>query len=358
MPRLRLFVVAAIAAGIASAPASALTNYQVAGLQIGLYRYGHYSGAIDGIAGPQTKAAIAKLQRSAGLEPDGVAGKRTRAALGRFGRPGFGSRVLKRGAFGFDVSVLQFLLSKRGFPPQALNSKFGPVTEQQVRRFQKKMGLTVDGVVGRQTRAALLLGTKPTPGRKRAAVRAKPTGKVVEVKPGESLTVIAERHGTTVRELARRNRLDPNRVLLIGARLVIPSRAMAASGRSAIRSSLDHWAAHYGVDPALARALAWQESGWQNDVRSSAGALGVMQVTPATWEFVELFVIGLQIPQTADGNVRVGVAYLDHLLKQFEGDVRLALGGYYQGPASVRRDGLFGETKRFVANVLALRGRV
>jgi hypothetical protein len=122
MPRLRLLVVAAVAAGIACAPASALTNYQVAGLQIGLYRYGHYSGAIDGIAGPQTKAAIAKLQRSAGLEPDGVAGKRTRAALGRFGRPGFGSRVLKRGAFGFDVSVLQFLLSKRGFPPQALTS--------------------------------------------------------------------------------------------------------------------------------------------------------------------------------------------------------------------------------------------
>jgi soluble lytic murein transglycosylase-like protein len=355
VPRVRLFAAVVVAAGIACAPASALTNYQVAGLQIGLYRYGHYSGAIDGIAGPQTKAAIAKLQRSAGLQPDGVAGKRTRAALGRFGRPGFGSRVLKRGMFGFDVSVLQFLLSKRGFPPQALNSKFGPVTAQQVRKFQKKAGLTVDGVVGRQTRAALLIGSSQS--RKRAAPKAKATAKVVEVKPGESLTLIAERHGTTVRELARRNRLDPNRVLLIGARLVIPSRAMAAA-KSSVKKSLDHWAAHYGVDPSLARALAWQESGWQNDVRSSAGALGVMQVTPTTWEFVELFVIGLQIPQTAHGNARVGVAYLDHLLGQFAGDVRLALAGYYQGPASVRRDGLFTETKRFVANVLALRGRV
>jgi soluble lytic murein transglycosylase-like protein len=355
VPRVRFFAAVVVAAGIACAPASALTNYQVAGLQIGLYRYGHYSGAIDGIAGPQTKAAIAKLQRSAGLQPDGVAGKRTRAALGRFGRPGFGSRVLKRGMFGFDVSVLQFLLSKRGFPPQALNSKFGPVTEQQVRKFQKKAGLTVDGVVGRQTRAALLIGSSQS--RKRAAPKTKATAKVVEVKPGESLTLIAERHGTTVRELARRNRLDPNRVLLIGARLVIPSRAMAAA-KSSVKKSLDHWAAHYGVDPSLARALAWQESGWQNDVRSSAGALGVMQVTPTTWEFVELFVIGLQIPQTAHGNARVGVAYLDHLLGQFAGDVRLALAGYYQGPASVRRDGLFTETKRFVANVLALRGRV
>jgi peptidoglycan hydrolase-like protein with peptidoglycan-binding domain len=351
--RLGLVLAVLCAAGIVCGPASALTNYQVAGLQVGLYRYGYYRGAIDGISGPQTKAAIRKLQQSAGLVPDGVPGKRTRAALGRFGRPGFGSRVLKRGTFGFDVSVLQFLLSKRGFPPQALNSKFGPVTEQQVRKFQKKAGLTVDGVVGRQTRAALLLGTSP----RRERTLAKAKGKVVEVKPGESLTVIAERHGTTVRELAQRNRLDPNRVLLIGARLVVPSRAMATA-RSSVRSSLDRWAAHYGVDPSLARALAWQESGWQSDVRSSAGAVGVMQVTPATWEFVELFVIGLQVPQTADGNVRVGVAYLDHLLGQFRGDVRLALAGYYQGPASVRRDGLFAETKRFVANVLALRGRV
>jgi peptidoglycan hydrolase-like protein with peptidoglycan-binding domain len=360
VPRLRLFTAVVVAAGIACAPAAALTDYQVAGIQVGLYRYGHYSGAIDGIAGPQTKSAIAKLQRSAGLKPDGVPEKKTRAALGKFGRPGFGSRVLKRGTFGFDVSVLQFLLSRRGFPPQALNSKFGPVTEQQVRKFQAKAGLTVDGVVGRQTRAALLLGPRkvgPAKSSKRAAPARRSTGKVYEVKPGESLTLIAERHGTTVRELARRNRLDPSRVLLIGTRLVIPSQAMAIA-RSSIKTSLDHWSAHYGVDPTLARALAWQESGWQQDVRSTAGALGVMQVTPATWDFVELFVIGLQIPSTADGNVRVGVAYLDHLLGQFSGDVRLALGGYYQGPASVRRDGLFGETKRFVANVLALRGRV
>jgi peptidoglycan hydrolase-like protein with peptidoglycan-binding domain len=363
VPRVRLLAAIVGAAGIACAPASALTNYQVAGLQIGLYRYGHYAGAIDGVSGPQTKAAIAKLQRTAGLEPDGVVGKRTRAALGRFGRPGFGSRVLKRGMFGFDVSVLQFLLAKRGFPPQALNSKFGPVTEQQVRKFQKHAGLAVDGVVGRLTRAALILGAKQS--RKRASVttrRTRPTsaakGKVVRVKPGESLTLIAERHGTTVRELARRNRLDPSRVLLIGARLVIPSQGLATASKSSVKSSLDRWSAHYGVDPSLARALAWQESGWQNDVRSSAGALGVMQVTPPTWEFVELFVIGLQIPHTADGNVRVGVAYLDHLLGQFNGDARRALAGYYQGPASVRREGLFAETKRFVANVLALRGRV
>jgi hypothetical protein len=60
-----------------------------------------------------------------------------------------------------------------------------------------------------------------------------------------------------------------------------------------------------------------------------------------------------------DGNVRVGVAYLHHLLHQFAFDARLAVGAYYQGrPASVRRRGLARPTRRFVANVLALRGRV
>lgn len=337
----------ACAAATLSGPAAAWTNYQIAGLQIGLYRYGYYGGAIDGIDGPQTEAAIRKLQRAAGLEPDGVVGKRTRAALGKFGRPGFGSRVLKRGMFGFDVSVLQFLLAKQGFPPEALNSKFGPVTERQVRRFQRKAGLAADGIVGKKTRAALL-GVPKT--------RTTASRRVVRVRPGETLTAIAARHGTTVGALAKRNRLDPQRVLLIGARLVIPARVPA--GSASVKSSINRWAAHYGVDASLARALAWQESGWQSDVRSPAGAVGVMQVTPPTWEFVELFVIGQQVPHTTDGNIRIGVAYLDHLLREFRGDVRLALAGYYQGPAAVRRDGLFAETKRFVGNVLALRGRV
>ncbi len=123
-------------------------------------------------------------------------------------------------------------------------------------------------------------------------------------------------------------------------------------------ASLNRWAARYGVSAELVRALAWQESGFQNHVRSSVGATGVMQVIPATWFFAERFLIGAPVPRTADGNVRIGVAYLRHLLHEFRGDVRLALGAYYRGPAAVKRHGLGPETQRFVANVLALRGRV
>jgi hypothetical protein len=326
-----------------------MAEHQVAGLQVALYRYGLYKGEIDGIAGPMTKRAIVDLQRSAKLEADGVPDRKTRAALGRFGRPLFGTRTLERGMVGFDVSVLQYLLASRGFPPQRLNSNFGSLTEELVRAFQRKAGLEPDGVVGKATRAALL-GTKAKKPPKRV--------KKHVVRPGESLTAIAKRHGTTVRALASSNRLDPQRVLLIGTKLVVPKRGSTAASRPSVKASLDRWAAHYGVNPRLARALAWQESGFQQGVRSSVGAAGVMQVTPATWSFVELFVIGRNVPRTMDGNVRVGVAYLAHLLKEFKGDTRLAVAAYYQGPAGVRREGLYGETERFVANVLALRGRV
>lgn len=356
MRRPLVIIAALLCAGVACDSAAALAKVQVPGLQVGLYRKGYYKGPIDGIAGPLTKQAILRLQRAAGLEPDGIPGKQTRRALGRFGRPLFGTRTMARGMVGFDISVLQFLLARRGFPPKRLNSNFGPLTEKLVMRFQRKAGIPADGIVGPLTRAALLSPTGKPP--KRAVRRARVGVTTYVVRPGDTLTSIASRYGTTVGRLARLNRIDPNDVLVIGTRLVVPRTRALSSSRSDIRASLDRWAAHYGVDPSLARALAWQESGFQSSVRSSAGAFGVMQVTPATWEFVELFVIGMRIPRTTDGNIRVGVAYLDHLLGEFRGNTRLAVGAYYQGPASVRRHGLFKETRRFVANVLALRGRV
>lgn len=351
-----LLAVAALAV-IAPSGASAMAPYEVAGLQVALYRYGHYKGPIDGIAGPMTERAILAFQRERGLTADGKAGKQTRVALGRYGRPLFGVRTIKRGKVGFDVSVLQFLLAKNGLPPNRLNSNFGPATEQLVRKFQRKAGLPVDGVVGKETRAALVAGkAKKAKQAKRAAKATKATTRHL-VRPGETLTAIAERNGTTVRALASRNKLDPSSVLLIGTRLVVPKGGTVAR-RTSVVASIDRWAAHYGVSAKLARALAWQESGFQPHVRSSVDAVGVMQVMPATRDFVELFVIGLRVERTTDGNIRVGVAYLDHLLNQFKGDVRLAVGAYYQGPAAVRNHGLYPETRRFVANVLALRGRV
>ena len=123
-------------------------------------------------------------------------------------------------------------------------------------------------------------------------------------------------------------------------------------------NTIDYWSRYYGIDPRLVRALAWMESGYQTQIVSPAGARGVMQVTRGAWAFVEEVLLGVRVPRTPVGNVRVGVAYLHHLLGEFGGDERLALGAYYQGLRGVRTQGLLPETRRYVANVLALKGRV
>ncbi len=124
-----------------------------------------------------------------------------------------------------------------------------------------------------------------------------------------------------------------------------------------MRAEIDRWAAHYGISVNLARALAWQESGFQTNVTSSVGAWGPMQVIPATWAFVETVLLGRSVPKTGEGGVEVGMTLLNHLLKRFNGDQRLALAAWYQGEKAVREVGLYDETKVFVANVLALTGR-
>ena len=117
---------------------------------------------------------------------------------------------------------------------------------------------------------------------------------------------------------------------------------------------LDYWARHYGVDRQLVHAVAWMESGFQTNLTSKVGAWGVMQILPPTWRYVETVLLGRKVPHTASGNIRVGVVFLRQLLREFNGSERLALAGWYQGPASVRKRGLLHETKVFVANVRAL----
>jgi soluble lytic murein transglycosylase-like protein len=125
-----------------------------------------------------------------------------------------------------------------------------------------------------------------------------------------------------------------------------------------VRATIDYWSRFYAVDPRLARAVAWWESGFNQSLVSAAGARGVMQVTPATWGYVETVLVGRRIPRTTSGNVQVGVAFLRQLLREFRGDARLALAAYVQGPRSVRRHGLFRETEQYVAGVLALSRRL
>jgi len=356
---------------MAAAPAALASgrNPQTAGLQVALRAQGLYRGPIDAISGPNTVAAVRAFQRIHGLPVTGLADARTRKALGPLGRPLFGARNLRRGAFGWDVAVLQFLLVRQGISVP-VNAYFDGPTLHGVRLMQHRLHLRRDGVVGPHTLTALVK-REPVPLPRPIVVVAKPHHShpalaVHVVKAGESLTLLARRYGTTVAKLARLNHLDPAHFLLIGTRLRIPVahhvRAQRVAYRTAsvasVRSLLDYWAAHYGVSVHLVRALAWMESGYNNSLVSSVGARGIMQLLPTTFRFAETVLIGHRLTHNANGNVRAGVAYLAHLLHDFHGDQRLALAGWYQGERAVRKHGLYKVSKQFVANVLALERRM
>jgi Transglycosylase SLT domain/Putative peptidoglycan binding domain/LysM domain len=340
-----------------AAAAPAAPNPQLAGLQVALRSRGLYHGRIDAVAGPATRDAVVRFQRQAGLVPDGVAGPRTRAALGPLGRPLFGTRMLHRGMVGWDVSVLQFLLVRRGFSPGRLDGRLGAPTESALVRFQRAVHLTPDGILGPRTARALRgLPIRPRGPRRFA---------LYLVRAGDTLTAIAEHYRLPIATLAQANHLDPGAILPVGARLRVPLASLSqgadaddTGGLGRVRALIDYWAAREGVDPRLARALAWMESGYNQSVVSPAGAVGVMQVTPSAWAYVESVLIGSPVRHDLAGNVRVGVALLHELLHEFAPDRGRALAAYLQGSYSVRTEGILPATRIYVADIEALATRL
>ena len=174
------------------------------------------------------------------------------------------------------------------------------------------------------------------------------------------------------------NGLDPEAPLLAGTALKLPTSAPQAEAAPATpaerrRSSrtrrrtpcrrtvtapqIGEVASSHGVSPSLAAAVAWQESGFQNGVVSSANARGVMQILPGTWTWIEQQLADRALdPNSAVDNVHAGVMYLRQLIADAGGDEATALASYYQGAASVRQIGLLPDTQRYVANVRALEG--
>ena len=289
---------AASLAGLVLAGAAHAGNPQIAGLQVALRAYGLYGGPIDAIAGPRTVRGTKAFQRRKGLPVDGLARWRTRRALGPLGRPLFGRRTLRRGMIGWDVSVLQFMLARRGLLVPVYGY-FDRATERALRRYQRSRRLAADGVAGPITIAAIARGRRSI---RRARVR-------VRVAP------------------------------------------------ISVRGLLERWARVYGVSPGLVRALSWMESGYNPGLVSHAGARGALQVLPSTHRYVETVLLRRRVPATAAGEIQVGVVFLRELLREFRGKESLALAAWYQGPGSVRRYGASPETRAFVADVLALRRR-
>ena len=120
----------------------------------------------------------------------------------------------------------------------------------------------------------------------------------------------------------------------------------------AVHNLISQTARTFEVDPELVDAVVRVESGYQTRARSPKGALGLMQLMPATAAR-----FGVTNPFDPAENIRGGITYLGHLLRQFNGDVRLSLAAYNAGEGAVLREGgipPFEETQKYVRKVTAL----
>jgi LysM repeat protein len=210
------------------------------------------------------------------------------------------------------------------------------------------------------------------------------TGGSYVVRLGDTLGAIAARAGTSVAHLAAINDLDPDGILIAGSDLTLPSGSSstlastsgAATGtgnqqipgatnagpypthESVSSSEIGAVAEGEGLSPSLAEAIGWQESGYNNDLTSSTGAVGVMQIEPATWSYInQVLTPGAPLnPSSAYDNVKGGVLLLHNLVSQ-TGSNSLAAAAYYQGLQSVEDHGEYEDTQQYVADVEALRAR-
>ncbi|MCB2413849.1 LysM peptidoglycan-binding domain-containing protein [Demequina sp. TTPB684] len=207
------------------------------------------------------------------------------------------------------------------------------------------------------------------------------------VQAGDTVSSIASRHGTTVSAIATANSLADAGVIRIGQVLTVPGGAptglvgdtflgrtypkdvvaaanvnkatlnsMDVPSRSRMQQMVIDTANAMGVDPALAQAIAYQESGFNQRAVSPANAVGTMQVIPTSGDWASDLVgrdLNLLI---AEDNVTAGVAILRQLQRNGT-ELDIAIAGYYQGETSVRTRGMNSDTVRYVASVKSLMER-
>jgi len=123
------------------------------------------------------------------------------------------------------------------------------------------------------------------------------------------------------------------------------------SSKSKIKELISRVSQKHGVDEKLVNALVNQESGFNPNAKSKVGALGLMQLMPATAKG-----LGVTNPMDPEQNVEGGVKYLKSMLDKYNGNIILALAAYNAGPGAVDKyDGVppYKETQNYVRSILA-----
>lgn len=183
-----------------------------------------------------------------------------------------------------------------------------------------------------------------------------------EVRWGDTLSGIAARLHVPVPALLSANGMrDGNRVtagthLRVPPPSLLPAKLVADPKRLALRPLFEKWAKAYAVPADLFEAMAWYESGWQNNKVSSTGARGIGQLMPDTIALTQRLIGGRKLnPAVPSDNIQMSARFLAFLLQQTRQHADQALAGYYQGLRSVRARGMYADTKTYVAGILALR---
>ena len=226
-----------------------------------------------------------------------------------------------------------------------------------------------------------LLVSSPDPTSRPASRPAAAPARVTHrVTYGETLSGIAARYRSSVAAIAAANGIGNPSYIRVGQLLTIPgpgarpgsgggslarpgrahggmpaAMAAAVAARQKIARIITLEARRQGVPAAFALAVAWQESGWQARVVSSAGAIGVMQLLPSTADWVADTMLGRGVNLWDPAqNVQAGVRLLKHYLVRYGGNRSLALAAYYQGQTAADRHGVYAVSRPYISSILAL----
>lgn len=195
-------------------------------------------------------------------------------------------------------------------------------------------------------------------------------GRTYTVRSGDTLSSIARRTGSTVADLERLNGIANPHLIRPGQQLVVaatagtsapaasaPAKPAPVHGEQA-RRIVAAAAREFGVDPAFVEAVSLWESGWNQGVVSSTGAVGLMQIEPATAAWAGPALLGGQVDSTdARQNARLGAALLNSYLGEFK-DPRMALAAYYQGALGTRMYGVYPSSENYVNGIMALEAQL
>ena len=132
--------------------------------------------------------------------------------------------------------------------------------------------------------------------------------------------------------------------------ILLPRLALGQVDPVPAEHFVQQYAAHYRVPPELVAALIDVESRWNANAVSDKGAMGLMQLMPATARRYGAFK-----PFNAEQNIAAGTRYVTALMWEFHGDLRLVVAAYYAGDHGIAREQLNFRNPNVVAYVLAVR---